>query len=124
MGSLVPILGILCTIALPIGLGVYIVIRTIDSRHKERMGLIQQGIIPPQESKPTPNKYRSLRSGILLVGIATGLILSLSINYWLDLDSDKEFLVIMTSVLLFLGLSYLLFYFLVRNKEEFQEDSE
>lgn len=124
MGSLVPILGILCTIALPIGLGVYIVIRTIDSRHKERMGLIQQGIIPPQESKSTPNKYRSLRSGILLVGIATGLILSLSINYWLDLDSDKEFLVIMTSVLLFLGLSYLLFYFLVRNKEEFQEDSE
>lgn len=124
MGSLVPILGILCTIALPIGLGVYIVIRTIDSRHKERMGLIQQGIIPPQESKSTPNKYRSLRSGILLVGIATRLILSLSINYWLDLDSDKEFLVIMTSVLLFLGLSYLLFYFLVRNKEEFQEDSE
>lgn len=124
MESLVPILGILCTIALPIGLGVYIVIRTIDSRHKERMGLIQQGIIPPQESKSTPNKYRSLRSGILLVGIATGLILSLSINYWLDLDSDKEFLVIMTSVLLFLGLSYLLFYFLVRNKEEFQEDSE
>lgn len=124
MGSLVPILGILCTIALPIGLGVYIVIRTIDSRHKERMGLIQQGIMPPQESKSTPNKYRSLRSGILLVGIATGLILSLSINYWLDLDSDKEFLVIMTSVLLFLGLSYLLFYFLVRNKEEFQEDSE
>ncbi len=121
---IVPILGILSTIALPIGLGLYIAIRSINTRHKERMALIEQGIIPPEGSQSTPNKYRSLRNGILMVGIAIGLIISLIISYRLDLDRERTFLVIAPSVLLFLGTGYLLFYFLVRNKEEFQEDSE
>lgn len=124
MGTLIPVLGILSTIALPIGLGMYIVIRFINGRHKERMELIKQGIIPPEESKSTPNKYRSLRSGILLVGIALGLIISLSISYQLDLRRDSTFLVVTSAVLLFLGLGYLLFYFLIRNKEGFQEYPE
>lgn len=121
---LIPIIGILSTIALPIGLGMYIVIRSINSKHKERMELIRQGIVPPEETKPTPNKYRSLRNGILLVGIALGLIISLIVSYQMDFDEDSAFFVVAPTVLLFLGLGYLLFYLLVRNKKEFQDDSE
>lgn len=124
MENLVAIIAILSTIALPIGLGMFITIRTRNTKHKERMELIKQGIVPPEESKPKPNKYRSLRNGVLLVGIALGLIISLSISYMLGLDEDEAFWVVGASVLLFLGLGYLLFYFLVKNKKEFQDDVE
>ncbi len=120
--SLIPIIAILSTVALPIGLGMYIAIRSMNVKHKERMELIRQGILPPEKSKPTPNKYRSLRNGILLVGIALGLIISLLISYELGLGEDEAFWVVASGVLLFLGLGYLIFYFLMRNKNEFDEE--
>lgn len=124
MGALIPIIAILSTIALPIALGMYIAIRATNVKHKERMELIKQGIIPPDNPKPTPNKYRSLRNGILLVGIAVGFIISLIISYQMELDEDSAFFVVAPTVLLFLGLGYLLFYFLVRNKKDYQEEAE
>lgn len=120
--ALVSIIAILSSVALPIGLGMYIAIRSMNVKHKERMELIRQGILPPEKSKPTPNKYRSLRNGILLVGIALGLIISLLISYELGLEEDEAFWVVASGVLLFLGLSYLIFYFLMRNKNEFDEE--
>jgi len=120
--SLIPIIAILSAVALPIGLGLYIAIRSINTKHTERMELIRQGIIPPEQTKSAPNKYRSLRNGTLLVGIALGLTFSLLISYYLDLDEDQAFWVVATGVLLFLGLGYLIFYWMVRNKEEYLND--
>jgi|SRR5699024_1877683 len=119
---MIPIIAILSSIALPIGLGMYIVIRSVNVKHKERMELIKQGIVPPEKSKPVPNKYRSLRNGILLAGIALGLIISLAISYQLKLSEDEAFWVVASGVLLFLGLGYLIFYLLMRNKNEFDEE--
>lgn len=126
MEALVSIIAILSSVTLPIGLGMYIAIRSRNIKHKERMELIRQGIIPPDESKSKtiPNKFRSLRNGILLVGIAIGLIISLSISYYNGFEEDEAFFVVAPAVLLFLGLGYLLFYLLVRNKKEFKDDSE
>lgn len=119
---LIPLVAILSSIALPIILGVYVAIRTKNINHIERMELIKQGIIPPDSpsasAKPAPNKYRSLRNGILLIGIGLGLIISLWISYELDLREDQTFFVVASLVLLLLGLGYLLFYLLVRNNTD------
>lgn len=119
------IIAILSAVALPISLGMYIVIRTVNSKHKERMELIKQGIIPPeQQSKPTPNKYRSLRNGVLCIGIALGLIISLIISYQMKLSEDEAFWVVAPATLLFLGVAYIAFYLLVKDKKNFGEDVE
>lgn len=119
---LVPIIAILSSVALPIGLGMYIAIRSKNVNHIERMEMIRQGIIPPESTKPTPNKYRSLRNGILLTGLGIGFIISMLIVYQLDLTEDQAFFVIAPAILLFLGLSYLIFYFIVKDKKEFQDE--
>nr|WP_317174762.1 MULTISPECIES: DUF6249 domain-containing protein [Dysgonomonas] len=99
-------------------------LKSIASKHKERMELIKQGIIPPDQTKPTPNKYRSLRNGILCVGIALGLIIALIISRVMELGEDEAFWVVASGILLFLGLAYVTFYILVKDKKEFDDDAE
>lgn len=124
MNEFVPIIAILSSVALPIGLGMYLGLRSISTKHKERMELIKQGIIPPEQTKPTPNKYRSLRNGILCISIALGLIIALIISYVMHLDEDQAFWVVASGILLFLGLGYVVFYLMVKNKKEFEDDAE
>ncbi|WP_051697617.1 DUF6249 domain-containing protein [Prevotella sp. 10(H)] len=124
LGSLIPIVAIICSVALPIAFGMYLGLKSINAKHSERMELIRQGIIPPEKTKPTPNKYRSLRNGILCIGIAIGFIVALIIARVMDLGADEAFWVIGAGVLLFLGIAYVSFFMLVKNKKEFDDDAE
>ncbi len=112
--GLIPIIAILSTIALPIGFGMYLALVAIRTRNKENMELIKQGIVPPPQIKPTPNRYRSLRNGFLCIGIALGLIIGNVAETFLAL---QEGYTIAAAVLLFLGLAYVLFYFVTKNKD-------
>lgn len=114
---LIPILGILSTIALPIGFGMYLGLTNIRTRHKENIELIKQGIIPPPKNQSTPNRYRSLRNGFLCLGIGIGLMLGFILKRQLGVGEEETFFVIASSVLLFLGLAYVLFYMVVKNKD-------
>ncbi len=122
--NIIPIVAILSSVALPIGFGMFLGLKSIASKHRERMELIKQGIIPPDQTKPTPNKYRSLRNGILCVGIALGLIIALIISRVMELGEDEAFWVVASGILLFLGLAYVTFYILVKDKKEFDDDAE
>lgn len=124
MHNIIPIVAILSSVALPIGFGMFLGLKSIASKHKERMELIKQGIIPPDQTKPTPNKYRSLRNGILCVGIALGLIIALIISRVMELGENEAFWVVASGILLFLGLAYVTFYILVKDKKEFDDDAE
>ncbi|MDR1502225.1 MAG: hypothetical protein LBT43_07210 [Prevotella sp.] len=124
MHNIIPIVAILSSVALPIGFGMFLGLKSIASKHRERMELIKQGIIPPDQTKPTPNKYRSLRNGILCVGIALGLIIALIISRVMELGEDEAFWVVASGILLFLGLAYVTFYILVKDKKEFDDDAE
>ena len=126
VGVLIPILGIICIFGLPILTVAFVLVKLITSNNKERLELARHGIIPPVQSKPSPNKYRSLRSGILCIGLALGVILGLIImpyykssedysNYIVFVDHVK-FLILCSSTIFSLGLSYLVFYLIVRNK--------
>ncbi len=111
----IPIIAILSAVALPITLGVYFGLRTNKLKHIERMEMIKQGMIPPENDKGVPNKLKTLRSGIVLVGIALGLITGLIISKSLNLNEDNAFWAVAPSVLFFFGLSYLI-YFNISNK--------
>jgi hypothetical protein len=115
MNNLVAIITILSSVALPIILGINIALRSMNNRHTERMELIKQGIVPPMEEK-TPNKYKTLRNGILSFGIALGLGIGLLIGWKLELNEDAMFWSVAPSILLFLGLAYVVFFMLVRKQ--------
>lgn len=123
MDELVPIIAILCAVGLPVVLGGMVLLKLLSSDKKVRMELAKQGIIPPPEVKTAPNKYRSLRNGFLCVGIAIGLALGVFIAPNFALSLDFQYLVISSSVLLFLGLAYVVFFLVVKDKKEF-EDAE
>ena len=48
---IIAVIGILSSVALPIGFGMVLGLNAIKFEHKEKMGLIQQGIIPPAKTK-------------------------------------------------------------------------
>lgn len=124
LDALVPILGIICCIGLPISLGMYMAIRAVNTKHIERMELIKQGIVPAEQPKLAPNKYRSLRNGFLCIGIALGLIIGYLITANTNSSDDAGVLIIGSSVLFFLGLAYVLFFFITRNSKNLDGDIE
>lgn len=113
---LIPIIAIISAVALPIIACGYILFLLIKSRNKERMELIKQGIIPSSQPKAIPNKYTSLRNGFICVGLSLGIILGLVFQKTLNLDTTTSILTITSSVLLFLGIAYLAFYFTTKSK--------
>ncbi|MDR0825398.1 MAG: hypothetical protein LBN74_09910 [Prevotella sp.] len=119
----VEIVAIVCVIGLPVVIGGMVLLKLLSSDKKVRMELAKQGIIPPPETKEAPNKYRSLRNGFLCVGIAIGLILGALVAPSISQCIDFQYLIISGSVILFLGIAYIVFYLIVKDKKEF-EDAE
>lgn len=116
LDDLVPIIAILSAVALPIGFSLYLGLVGLRTKHKENLELIKQGIVPATQAKPTPNKYRSLRNGFLCVGIAIGLILGIILKTVFSLSQDTGFFILAACILLFLGLAYILFYLVTKDK--------
>lgn len=113
----IPIIAILSSVALPIGFGMYLGLTNMRTKHKENIELIKQGIVPPPKSSSTPNKYRSLRNGFLCLGIGLGLIIGFVTVEGLNMDYENRFFVIAASILIFLGLSYVLFFMVTKDKD-------
>jgi hypothetical protein len=122
MALMIPILAIICIFGLPVGLGAYVLIKLISSNNKERLELARHGIIMPERVKPSPNKYRSLRNGILCIGIAIGIIAGLFLATTNLYDYHIEFMIVCSSTILCLGISYIIFYLLVKDKNMENEE--
>ena len=117
MNSLVPVVAVLSTIALPIATGLILGLKKLSSAHKERMGMIQQGIIPPNEPKrkSTPNRYRSLRNGVILIALGIGIIVGFLGTNYLIIGENNPDLFIIASIVLFLGIGYTVFFLITNN---------
>ena len=122
MALMIPILAIICIFGLPVGLGAFVLIKLISSNNKERLELARHGIIMPERVKPSPNKYRSLRNGILCIGIAIGIVAGLFLTTTKLYDYHIEFMIICSSTILCLGLSYIIFYLIVKDKNMENEE--
>lgn len=118
--ELVPIFGILGVFFAPV-LAIWIILefRKSKLRNNERMALIAQGIIPPEEArtkqKSNPNRFVSLRNGIVLIGLAIGILVGFFISEQMQLINEKAFWIYTASILLFLGIGYLIYFFVTRN---------
>lgn len=122
LAMFIPIVAILSSVALPIGFGMFLGLKSINAKHKERMELVKQGIIPPEQVKPIPNKYRSLRNGFLCIGIALGLIIGLLVSMLMGLSEDQGFFVVLSGILLFLGIAYVGFYVVTNGKKDIDNE--
>ena len=124
--NLTGLVAILSAVALPIVAGLILGYQFITSRHRERMGLINQGIIPPETSKKKsdPNRMVSLRNGIVLVSLGIGVIAGILSIENLVLDNSSKFFVMTAAILVFLGIGYLAYFFLSQKieRKDIQED--
>lgn len=129
-GEFVPILAIICTIGLPVIAGWILGLQWIKSRHAERIGLINQGIIPPDspKEKSNPNRWVSLRNGIVLIALGIGIIVGFLCSEYLVIGRGNEFWMTGASVVFFLGIGYLVYFLVVqrmpvsRLKEEAEQE--
>ncbi len=115
------ILAIVLSLGIPL-FAIYLALYGLRTKHRENMELIRQGIIPPSKSKPTPNKYRSLRNGFLCIGIALGIIIDIILKRQCNISGNDNFLVLGGLILLFLGIAYVAFYFIVRRKTDLDNE--
>lgn len=125
MNDVAGIIAILSAVALPIATGLVIGLTSVKNQHRERMGLINQGIIPPEgmKKKANPNRFVSLRNGIVLIALGIGVIVGFLCSENLAIAQDNEFWIIGASVVFFLGLGYLV-YFLVTQKMPINQQKE
>ena len=112
--GLIPLTAIIFTFGIP---GV-IIFWYIYIRHKERTKLMDMGLSPQEakeyfrESERRPkNPYSSLKWGILMTMIGIGLFIGIILDEMGFKDSLTGVM-----VLLFGGIGFLIYYFVVRNK--------
>ncbi|MDD2930405.1 MAG: DUF6249 domain-containing protein [Fermentimonas sp.] len=125
MGELIGLVAVICIFGLPLIAGIVLGLRAMKNRNQERMGLINQGIIPPDtpKKKSDPNKMVSLRNGIVLISLGIGIIVGFLCSEYLVIGQGNEFLVTGASVVFFLGVGYLI-YFLVTQKMPLSKQKE
>ncbi len=126
--NFIGLVAILSAVTLPIVAGLILGYQFITSRHRERMGLINQGIIPPETSKKksAPDRLISLRNGIVLVSLGIGIVAGILIIENLVLDKKGESSVMASAILVFLGIGYLAYFFLSQKieKKDIQEETQ
>ena len=126
--NFIGLVAILSAVTLPIVAGLIVGYQFIASRHRERMGLINQGIIPPETSKKKsdPNRMVSLRNGIVLVSLGIGVIVGILSIENLVLEDSVKFFVMASAILVFLGIGYLVYFFLSQKieKKDIQEEAQ
>ncbi len=127
-GLLVPILGIICVIGMPVLLAIIASYMTIKSKHEEKMAMIERGIVLEEAPRPerNPNRYNTLRNGILMIGLSLGVIVGLAFDSSFTYDSDWFFLSLPAVVILFGGVAFVVYFFLSRffMRKESEEDEK
>lgn len=121
MEGLVAVIAVVSIFALPLITALVLIYKKVDTVHKERMGLIQQGIIPPKISKrkENPNRYISLRNGVILVAIGVGITVGVIGIETLEIAVSNPFMFTTASTLLFLGIGYLVFFFITKDAKDY-----
>ncbi len=116
MDNLVPIVLFLSIFVVPVIAIAWVLITLINSRNKEKLRMINNGIEPVFQKKPAPNKYTTLRNGCLFIGLAVGLFTGIYVNILCDFDAVTTLLILTADTTLCIGIGYIVFFLLVKNK--------
>ena len=113
--AMIPIIAIIFTFGIP---GV-IIFWAIQSKHRERMKLIEKGLTPEEvrayfadaEKKPK-SPYATLKWGILFLFLGIGFFLANVLEYSLEIGEDLT-----PALLLFFGgAAFIVYYLIVKSK--------
>ncbi len=122
-GLLIPIVAIICTIGLPILVISIIVYKSVQTKHQEKLAMIEKGMILQEPEKRT-NKYTALRNGLLLVGLAVGAMVGLGISEtWLRDSFAGDFMIAIMTIL-FGGIAFLAYFFMIRSMQKQDNNPE
>ena len=113
---------IIIVVGLPILTGLILGEKEISAKHKERMGLINQGIIPPDNPKKraNPNRFVELRNGIVLVSLGVGFVVGSFLEQ--ILDTRFAFIPMAASIVFFLGIGFLIYFFVTQKMKSPNEN--
>jgi preprotein translocase subunit YajC len=122
-GLLISIVAIICTIGLPILVISIIVYKSVQTKHQEKLAMIEKGMILQEPEKRT-NKYTALRNGLLLVGLAVGAMIGLGISEtWLRDSFAGDFMIAIMTIL-FGGIAFLAYFFMIRSMQKQDNNPE
>lgn len=126
MDELIGLVAVICIFGLPIIAGIVLGLKAMKNRNEERMGLINQGIIPPDapKKKSDPNKLVSLRNGIVLISLGIGIIVGFLCSEYLVIGHGNEFWVTGASVVFFLGIGYLIYFLLIQKMPMVRQEAD
>lgn len=120
MNDFVSVLGILCTIGLPITGAFFVAYRNNQAKHAEKMAMIERGII--EEDLPKiKNRGESLRKGLLMVGLAVGGLIGFWITENVEFTRHAYWLIIGLCTLLFGGIALCASYFILYGLQKADE---
>ena len=120
-GIIIPVLAILCAIALPLILVILSVYWTVTSKHKEKMAMIERGIAPDENaSDRQPNRYGSLRNGLLMIGLAIGTIAGIFLARTMK-EEYEMFLIIVAMIVVCGGIAFTSYFFISKKMMEQEE---
>lgn len=120
-GIIIPVLAILCAIALPLILVILSVYWTVTSKHKEKMAMIERGIAPDENaSDRQPNRYGSLRNGLLMIGLAIGTIAGIFLARTMK-EEYEMFLIIVAMIVVCGGIAFTSYFFISKKLMEQEE---
>ena len=114
--AILPIIAIIFTFGIP---GV-IIFWAIQSKHRERMKLIEKGLTPEEvrayfrdADKKPKNPYSTLKWGILFLFLGIGFFIANILEYTLEIGED-----FMPALLLFFGgAAFIVYYMIVKSKQ-------
>lgn len=113
--NMIPVIAIIFTFGIP---GI-LIFWAIQSKHKERMRLIEKGLSAEElkayftdSSKRTYSPYRTLKWGILLAFLGAGFLIAKILENVYDMEDDITIAVLLLAG----GAGFLLYYLIVRRK--------
>ena len=122
--TLVAVLAIICAIGLPVVMTIFICYWVLTGKHKERMAMIERGIVPEEaeRQKANPNRYIALRNGILMISLALGALVGFILDPYIT--NINNYVVLPATTILFGGIGFVSYFFLSRYLEQKEVEAD
>lgn len=120
LSELIPIVAILCAVALPIVTIIILGLQAQRGRHAERLAMIEKGVVLEEPEKKA-NRYPALRNGMVMIGLALGLIVGLFADPYIPQVSSYVSLSIPAFTILFGGIGFVVYFFFSRKMQQKEE---
>ena len=112
--TIVAVSSVICAVGLPIVMTIFICYWVLVGKHKERMAMIERGIVPEeaQRTKANPNRYIALRNGMLMASLAIGALIGILIESCFTFTNEWHWLLVPMITVLFGGIGFVGYFFL------------